>query len=377
MSRTPRCFTFVVGPIVILAVAMASAPAALAHEGHDHGAQAATPRSTNAPSRLADGSIFLPKPSQRQLAVRTVVTARENASRAIELPGIVIADPNAEARVQGTVAGRVEPGPRGLPTVGQSVARGQVLATLRPVVDPLERTARAAQLAQLRAERDLAGKRAARLRDLADTVPRKEIDAVESDIASLEARIAALASGVVAAESLVAPVTGVVARTNVVAGQLVDARAVLFEIVDPTRLRIEATGYEPGLAARVRSAALAVDGRPVALAFLGAGRVLKEQAVPLLFAAKDGALGALAVGQVVAVTVRTDAVAAGAPVPAVAVVRSAANEPIVWVKTEPERFVPQRVRVESLDAARVLVTDGLAGGERVVTDGAPLLNQVR
>ena len=40
-------------------------------------------------------------------------------------------------------------------------------------------------------------------------------------------------------------------------------------------------------------------------------------------------------------------------------------------------LAPRTVRTRPLDAARVLVTDGLAGGERVVTDGAPLLAQIR
>ena len=65
------------------------------------------------------------------------------------------------------------------------------------------------------------------------------------------------------------------------------------------------------------------------------------------------------------------------PVPAPALVRSAANTPIVWVKTHAERLAPRPVRTQPLDGARLLVVDGLAGGERVVVDGAPLLNQVR
>jgi PleD family two-component response regulator len=36
-------------------------------------------------------------------------------------------------------------------------------------------------------------------------------------------------------------------------------------------------------------------------------------------------------------------------------VRSAANEPMVWIKTQPERFEPRRVRTEPLDATRVRV----------------------
>ncbi len=37
----------------------------------------------------------------------------------------------------------------------------------------------------------------------------------------------------------------------------------------------------------------------------------------------------------------------------------------------------RRVRTESLDAANVAVIEGLHDGERVVTEGASLLSQVR
>ena len=44
-----------------------------AGEGHDHGDAPAAP-SANGPQRQPDGSVFLPKPAQRQLGVRTVAT---------------------------------------------------------------------------------------------------------------------------------------------------------------------------------------------------------------------------------------------------------------------------------------------------------------
>ena len=47
------------------------------------------------------------------------------------------------------------------------------------------------------------------------------------------------------------------------------------------------------------------------------------------------------------------------------------------MKSAPERFVPTRVTIEVLDAERALVTEGLAGGERVVSAGVELLGQVR
>ncbi len=363
--------------IAVIALAAAWPPAGVAHEGHDHGDAPMAAPASGAPRRLPDGSLSLPKASQRLVGVRTVVATSGTLARSVELPGMVAVDPDAAGRVQSTVPGRVEPGPRGLPAVGQRVARGQVLAVVRPSVDPVARSNQAALLAELQAARTLAAVRVERLQGLSDTVPRKEIDAAASELASLEGRIRAVSGGLAAAEPLVAPVAGVVARAEAVAGQVVDARELLFEIVDPTRLRIEAAGFDVALAAQVADASVAVGGRAVPLAFVGAGRVLREQTVPLVFRARGEALAALAVGQPVVVTVRLSGAAPGVALPASALARNASNEPIVWVKTAPERFEPRRVRTEPLDAARVRVVDGLAGGERVVTEGASLLGQFR
>ena len=98
-------------------------------------------------------------------------------------------------------------------------------------------------MAELRAQRGLADKRLARLKELADTVPRKDIEAAESELHSLGERVAALGAGLSTREALVAPVSGVIAAAFVVAGQVVDARELLFEVIDPTRLRVEALAF--------------------------------------------------------------------------------------------------------------------------------------
>jgi hypothetical protein len=58
-------------------------------------------------------------------------------------------------------------------------------------------------------------------------------------------------------------------------------------------------------------------------------------------------------------------------------VRSPANEPIVWIKTGAERFMPQPVQVQPLDAGTVLVTQGLSADNRVLVQGAALVAQIR
>jgi membrane fusion protein, heavy metal efflux system len=63
--------------------------------------------------------------------------------------------------------------------------------------------------------------------------------------------------------------------------------------------------------------------------------------------------------------------------PASAIVRSPANEPVVWIKTGVEHFLPQPVQLQSLSATTVLVTQGLAPDNRVLVQGAALVAQIR
>ena len=358
------------------ALVLAFAPAAIAGEGHDHGDAAAAP-SANGPQRLPDGSVFLPKPAQRQLGVRTVLTDVAELARTIELNGKVTMDPNAGGKVQPLYAGRIEPGSRGLPEPGQAVRKGEVLAYVVPTSAPTERANQSAQLAELRAAKTLADKRVARLKELADTVPRKDIEAAESESQSLAGRIAAVGGGIASREALVAPVAGVIASAHVVAGQVVDARELLFEIVDPQRLRIEALAFDAATAADIGSATLAVGSQRVPLTFIGAARSLRDQALPLAFRAKGPELSRLAVGQPVRVYVQSKTLVKGIAIPVASLLKNPSNQTIVWVKAAPERFEPRTVTFEPLDGASVVVTSGLQAGDRVTTQGATLINQIR
>lgn len=350
---------------------------AMAGAGHDHGDEGSAPTGGNGPQRLPDGSVFLPKPAQRQIGVRTLVGEIEVLPRGRVLAGRVVMDPNAGGKVQALVAGRIEAGPTGLPSPGQAVAKGQLLAYVIPAIEPIERANQQAQLAELRAATALAEKRLARLEALADTVPRKEIEAAQSELASFRARAKAVGGGLAARDALVAPVDGVIASSNAVAGQVVDARELVFEIVDPARLRVEALAYDAEIAADVGEASVAIGRTRVPLQFIGAARSLREQALPMLFGAQGEALAGLAVGQPVDVFVQTRSTVSGVRVPAASVLKNPANQTIVWVKTAPERFEPRTVLVEPLDGVSVAVISGLAAGERVATAGATLINQIR
>ncbi len=330
-------------------------------------------------ARLPDGSVNVPKTAQRRMAIRTVLAPESEAAATVELPGRVVMDPNASGRVQAVHGGRVEPGPKGLPVAGQSVKRGEVLAYVRHHAEPYALGAQQAQLAELRAQRQLAEQRVQRLEGLEGTVPRKEIDAARTEATSLAERERSIGASLVAREALTAPVSGVIARADLVVGQVIEPRDVLFEVVNPARMLVEATTPDPNLAARVAGASL--QGVPqVALRLMGVSSSLRDGVLPLTFAvtpAQAGMVLPLAIGQPVTVVAQSKERIKGVVLPAQAVVRNPSNEPIVWIKSGAERFIPQPVQYRPLDSSTVVVTQGLSADNRVVVQGAPLIAQIR
>ena len=176
-------------------------------------------------------------------------------------------------------------------------------------------------------------------------------------------------------EPLTAPVDGVIAAANAVAGQVVEPNTIVFQIVDPGRLWIEALTFEPQ-SMTGQAQGLLADGRTLALTYLGTGLADRNQAVPVHFSVTSNTVG-LRAGQFVTVLATTQEERRGIALPREAVLRSTNGQSIVYEHTNAERFVVREVRVEPLDAARVLVISGVDAGKRIVTQGAELLNQIR
>ena len=326
-------------------------------------------------ARLPDGSVNVPKQAQRRMAIRTTMAREGKHPLTVELNGKVGIDPNAGGRVQAPFAARIESGPRGLPVAGQRVQKGQVLLHLQPVSSAIERGNQQAQLADIRANHKLAEQRVKRLESLEGTVPQKEIDAAQAELASLSGRQRAVSNSIGGTEVITAPASGVIASANVMTGQIVEAHEVLLEIVDPNRMLVEATTTDVALAARIGGARLA-GASNVELQFLGAARSLRDGALPLTFRAqaKDTPL---AIGQPVTVVAHLTDKVNGIALPAEAVVRNPSNESIVWIKSGAERFIAQPIEFTTLDAKTIVVMKGLAIDNRVVVSGAALINQIR
>jgi cobalt-zinc-cadmium efflux system membrane fusion protein len=365
--------------VLLLFTAVLVAPDVVsAHEGHDHADQAKAPTLGGESSqRLADGSLFVPKPVQRILAIRTVIAQTSKHRNTIELPGRIIPDPNASGFVQASVSGRLSRPANGFPKLGTAVKAGDVLAYVTPPFQAIDVSDMRQKAGELDQQIDIVSKRVARYEPLlkSGAVARVTYDDAVMELKGLRDRRAALDRTRADTEKLVAPVSGMIAAANAVAGQIADANAVVFQIVDPTRLWVEALTFSllpEGEAATARTS----EGATLALEFQGAGLTDRSQAIPVHYAIKGSNKG-LRVGQLVTVLTVTGEEVGGLALPRAAVLRSANGQTVLFEHTNAERFEARIVRVQPLDAEHVLVLEGVAAGKRVVVQGAELLNQIR
>lgn len=350
-----------------------------AHEGHEPSpAPSADSLAGDVPRRLPDGSVFLPKPGQRLLSVRTQLAVEGEANRTATLVGRIIADPNRSGVVQSINGGRVGASASGLPQLGATVSAGQELAVVTPALPLADQSTLAEKGRELEGQILLAEQKLGRLSRLqAGNVPRSQIEDTELEIENLKRRLATLRATRIQPETLTAPIDGIISASRAVAGQVVQAQDVLFQIVDPKGLWVEALVFDqldPG--AIVSATAVTPDGKRMELAFRGRGRALQQQAVVLQFSIPQ-AVASAAIGLPVTVIARKADTLKGMLLPRDAVVRGAGGESIVWQHVDPERFVQRQVRVEPFDGALVLVTAGIAAKDRIVVHGAELLSQVR
>lgn len=332
---------------------------------------------TDLAQRMPDGTLFVPKATQHLLSVRTIMSSRGHAPRTTELTGTVIPGPEHFGRVQSGRPGRIDAGPGGLPFIGKRVEKGDVLAYVQTYIEAADRANLDGVIAETEGRIEKLRTIVSRYDSSPGAVPQVKVDEVRGELAALIRKRRELLPSIAAREPVVAPISGVVSRAAATIGQIVDARDVLFDIVDPSQYWVEAIAFSADAGRDLeRAYAVAPGLGQISLAFAGRGLALRQQATVLTFRV-TGAGEGLAIGKPLKVMLQSKARTGGIVLPASAIVRGPTGLPIVWIKTEPERFEPQAVKFEPLDGLSVLVTAGLSEERRVVTDGATLLNQVR
>lgn len=352
--------------------------AALFAHGRPGDAPAASPVTVDRPGVAEDGSIFVPKASQRILAVRTRLGESARHALSVELPGRIIPDPNASGLVQTATAGRLSPPPGGFPRLGTKVRKGDVLAFSTVPFLAIDQSTLHQTAGDLDQQIAIAERRVARYEILIKTqsVAQATLDEARLALQGMRERRADVEKVKREPEPLVAPVDGIIASANAMAGQIADANAVIFQIVDPQRLWVEALAFDPKTYAG-KGVARTADGKAIALEFVGAGLADRNQATPIDFALRAESADALRLGQFVTVSAQVQEAKTGLAVPRASVARRSDGQSVVFEHVGPEIFVARDVRIEPLDGENVLVVAGVEPGKRIVVQGAQLLDQVR
>lgn len=374
-------------PAVVFAVAAAlpfalsgtevdAGPGHSGDEGHSHGPELQAGAS-DLPRRLPDGSVFLPKPTQRLLEVRTRHVHAETARRTLRLAGRVVANPNGSAIVQSAVEGRIAPVNGRFPQVGQVVKAGEVLAHVRPVLAAIDRSDVEQTAGNLDQQIALAQNKLDQFRKFAATFPAERIKTAEIELENLKQRRASLNKRQSGKEELIAPIDGVIMSSQVQIGQVVSSKDVLFNIVQPKAVWVEALAYDNVDVATLGAAeAKAHDHASASLKLIGANPALAQHATVLRFDV-TGEAPHFRLGRNVSVQVEMGEPMTGIILPRSAVVQAPNGQHVVFWHAEPERFEPKPIKFVEIDAARALVTTGVEPGEKIAVEAATLINQIR
>lgn len=365
--------------VLLLGGIVVGSTVALAGPGHDHGPPAGAMTNGNAPQRQPDGSIFLPKPSQRLLEIRTRVLASETTTRTVRFAGRIVANPNRSGVVQSTIQGRFIPPSDGVLLIGASVKAGDVMGSVAPSFISKDASDMTQTLGELDQQIALSRTKLSRQESLlrSNVVAPAVVDEIRIQLEGYLKRRQELLAARIQPEELRAPVDGVITAVRVVAGQVVSQSDALFTIVDPKSFMVEALSFDQ-LNGEEIEGAVSVTGDNVKsrLRFVGRSRSLQQQYSLLSFEVLDPN-PALNVGTPVTITGRSGTPVTGIILPRAAVAQAPNGQMVVFNHKEPEIFEPKPIRFEPFDAGSVLILTGVSGGDKIVVQGAQLVNQVR
>lgn len=350
--------------------------------------RAPEPPKPQLPGALIEGdSIAFPKDSPQLATLRLVAAAPERES-IVRINGRTTWDETRTSRVSTPLAGRV------LEVFGQpgaEVARGATLATITsPEFGAAQADARKAQTDLAAAERTLQ-----RVRELhqAGVVPGKELQAAEADqqrafaeSARAAARERAYGGGKLIDQRLrlVAPIAGVVVERHLAVGQQVrpeqGAESPLFVISDPRRLWVsldvpEALTREVAVGEGIRIAVPALPGEVFNARIEYVADMIDPQTRTVRARAAVGNEQRRLKAEMY-VTADVEVPASNAlKVPATALFVQGERY-FAFVEEQPGRFVRRAVQAEEMSLGFMRVIKGLQADDKVVADGALLLQQM-
>jgi len=356
--------------------------------------QAKRAERADAPPQADPDLVVLDAAGQKRLGLAFGQAQARRIVLPVRSPGTVTFDERRVTRLKPRTQGRVlslavQP--------GDPVRAGQTLATLDAagVLDARNGLAEAkASLVEAQATEKVAETNLKRGQDLLKVsgvaqadVDRRQVDLAKAHASTLSAqakvelftaqyeRLAPEPGAPVGTSAIVSPIDGVVTSANITLGEVVDSNRDAFTVADPSRILVLANLYGRDIG-RVKAGDPAEVRAPVPdhPAFEGRVRSVNAALDPAsntaparIEIANPG--GLLRANMFVWVEIAADLGREGVTVPATAVQQTEGG-PVAFVRMAENRFEKRVLKLGVQRSDWVEVTEGVAAGETVVTDGS-------
>lgn len=341
-----------------------------------------------------EGISFL-KEQQWKVLSKMEPAAKRKVTERVRLPGTVVARVNGKAAVASPFGGRLQAPPgKVLPTLGETVEAGQVLAWVQPAFSDFASKLVEAEAEEIRAKLTLDHSELVleRIKKLVaeNAKPERELREAEFAVRTARANLEAAqaftkaykqaGAGFVGdqfAVELKSPISGMVQAVSAVVGEHVSTDLAVFAIVDTSKVWIEARVPEfdwarlgESLGALYESPVskgqfIPVEGKVV---FKGVSVDPKSRTVPLVYEVENQQ-GRLKLGMTLNLQLETKSVDEAVAVPSSAIVDED-GKPIAYVQLSGETFEKRELKLGIRDGGWVQVIDGVAEGDRVVVKEA-------
>ena len=357
----------------------------------------------NTQSRSAvdsDGSIHLSSEQVQANGLQAEDAVMQNLAPTIAALGRVVARAGGEAQVFSPFAGRLVADPTRLPHIGSAVTKGQVLAEVEQFVTASEQVQFAATEAQLQSafqqaqqEVQLRQTELNRSRQLYEggATPLKQLQAAEFESKQAEARSEGARHAKEQYEAILsqqnsgprrvpirAPIPGTVVAADLTAGQQIDSTHSLMTIVDLNSLWVEVALHESNLSLIRRTKSLefttpASPGRTYMAKLITIGNLVDpaNRTITIIFEATNPD-GSLKIGMTAEARIPTGPRTRVLLIP-VSALLSIEGRSAVYVETEVGVYQLRSIITGQRNGGKIVVTQGLKEGEKVVTVGAGTL----
>lgn len=325
-------------------------------------------------SEAPAGDISFLKEEQWSIDFGVDTAAARPVRPSVEAPGEIVPVAGQFARVAAPVSGlTLAQTNLDMPAPGDRVREGQTLAVLAPSGGDGSYAEAKARVERL--QREVA--RAERLYEV-EAIPEKQLIEARHDLEVARAALQSMGGdpdGPGFDYRLRAPISGQIHERHLAPGSRVEVGAVLYTIVDPSRVwvRLRVPAEEAARASEATGGAFTVEGSSEVytadrIVSTGAALDTDTRTLPVILEAPNPE-GRLKIGMMVDGRLFASTPVEGVAIPNAAI-QTEDGQPVAYVQTGGESFERRPLRLGPTDGHVTIVERGLEAGEHVVTAGA-------